>query len=521
MKLPENEITVKWFYVFPLLFAIYPIIFLYSNNVEELLLSQLYVPLTVALIASIFCWVLLSLLIKDTLKAGIITTILIIFFFSYGTLFDWLVSVNLVKIKNWHFLPITLFIAAYSGYFVYLIKNRELVINIAKILTMIVTILLVLNVINIVPYEINKTGYSDEKVVKTEIQLSNSQSVVNQTDIYPDIYYFILDEYASSSTIKSVFDYDNQEFTDQLKTKGFYIADNSSTRYHESVASLATSLNMEYPGEKISHQNFSKIANEGKEFDYLGFSKTELYNKVNNNKVSSFLKSKGYTLVVIDNYYTRIPAKGRMMSDISYNYLDENTVSFIDDFSLILIKTSMLKPFTYIFEQQQPGFRDTYTTSRYGTLYTFSKISEIEKIEGPKFVFIHILSPHAPFVFDQYGNDVNRIDALDWKEKVFYRDQYIYISKQIASVVDLLLDDPPKEKPVIIIQSDHGPRSSDCVAPDECLDIPVEEKFKIFNAYYFPGNCSNTLYQNISPVNSFRVTFNCYFNGNYTLLEDE
>jgi hypothetical protein len=277
---------------------------------------------------------------------------------------------------------------------------------------------------------------------------------------------------------------------------------------------------MEYPGEKISHLNFSNIMAAGKEFEYLGYSKTELYDKINNNKVSSFLKSQGYTLVVIDNYYSRIPGKGKMMSDINYNYIDVNTVCYIDDFSLILIKTSMLKPFTYLFEQQQPVFRDTYTIDRYGTLYTISKIPEIEKIKGPKFVFIHLLCPHAPFVFDQNGDMVNHNYGTDWKDKTYYKDQYIYITKQILSIANAILDSS-KEKPVIIIQSDHGPRASDCATPDECLDIPIDDKFKIFNAYYFPGNCTGLLYQNISPVNSFRVTFNCYFNGNYTLLEDE
>jgi hypothetical protein len=521
MNISRIKLSEKWFFTFPVLFAIYPIVFLYSNNVEELLLPQLYIPVAIAFVATIICWAVLFFLIKDTLKTGIIATVFIIFFFTYGTLFDWLVSLNLFAVKHWHILPVVLVITGYSGYFVYLIKNRELIINVAKILTMIVTILVVLNSINIIPHEMKKIEYSNQKPVMSEIQQSNNQFFVNQTGKYPDIYYFVLDEYASSSTIKSMFDYDNSEFENYLREKGFYIAENSTTRYHESMLSLSTSLNMEYPGTKISHLNFTRIMDAGKEFDYLGFGKTELYDKVNNNQVSSFLRSQGYTLVVIDNFYTRIPAKGRMMSDINYNYLDENTLSFIDDFSLILIKTSMLKPFTYIFEQQQPGIRDTYTTTRYGTLYSFSKIPEIEKIKGPKFVFIHLLCPHAPFVFDQNGNDVNRKYALNWKEKIYYRDQYIYISNQMASVVDVLLGDPSKEKPVIIIQSDHGPRSSDCVAAEECLDIPVDDKFKIFNAYYFPGNCTNSLYQNISPVNSFRVTFNCYFNGNYTLLEDE
>jgi len=507
----------KWFFFFPLLVAIYPVIFLYSNNVEELLLSQIVIPVLISIIVTGICWFLLSFLIKDAIKAGIILTFFIILFFTYGVLFDWLVSSNLFTVKHRHLLPIVSIIAVYLAYFVYNLKNQELFINIAKILTVMVVVLLIINVSTVIPSEIKKNNDENQKQPGTENESLNNNTKGNLSSERPDIYYIILDEYASSSTIKNVFDYDNSEFTDALKKDGFYIAENSTTRYYESIISLTTSLNMEYPGVKISHLNFTKVMSEKKEFDYLGISQTELYDKVNNNKVSAFLKSQGYTVVVIDNYYGLIPAKGRMQSDISYNYVDENNVSFIDDFSLILIKSSMLKPFTYIVEQQP--VRGLYTVSRYSTPYTLSKIPEIEKIQGPKFVFIHILSPHAPFVFDQNGGDVNRRHANDWKAKKYYRDQYIYISKQVASVADYLLT-PSKNKPVIIIQSDHGPRSSDCVK-DECLQIPLDDQFKVFNAYYFPGNCTDSLYPNISPVNSFRVTFNCYFNSNYPLLEDE
>jgi hypothetical protein len=40
------------------------------------------------------------------------------------------------------------------------------------------------------------------------------------------------------------------------------------------------------------------------------------------------------------------------------------------------------------------------------------------------------------------------------------------------------------------------------------------------NAYYLPGEKKDLLYDGISPVNSFRVIFNEYFNENYELLPD-
>jgi len=42
----------------------------------------------------------------------------------------------------------------------------------------------------------------------------------------------------------------------------------------------------------------------------------------------------------------------------------------------------------------------------------------------------------------------------------------------------------------------------------------------ILNAYYLPRGGQDLLYENISPVNSFRLIFDYYFGGNFGLLED-
>ena len=43
----------------------------------------------------------------------------------------------------------------------------------------------------------------------------------------------------------------------------------------------------------------------------------------------------------------------------------------------------------------------------------------------------------------------------------------------------------------------------------------------ILNAYYFPGGHEGWLYPSISPINTFRVVFNRYFDLDLELLEDK
>jgi len=60
-------------------------------------------------------------------------------------------------------------------------------------------------------------------------------------------------------------------------------------------------------------------------------------------------------------------------------------------------------------------------------------------VEGPKFVFAHLMCPHSPYVFDAEGGSVEGINWKNHKDKQFYLEQYIFISGEIERLVDALL----------------------------------------------------------------------------------
>jgi hypothetical protein len=47
-----------------------------------------------------------------------------------------------------------------------------------------------------------------------------------------------------------------------------------------------------------------------------------------------------------------------------------------------------------------------------------------------------------------------------------------------------------------------------------------KETVAILNAYYFPDGEYDALYPSISPVNSFRIVLNHFFNQDYDILPD-
>ena len=142
------------------------------------------------------------------------------------------------------------------------------------------------------------------------------------------------------------------------------------------------------------------------------------------------------------------------------------------------------------------------------------------RTKGPKFVFAHMLVPHRPFVFGPEGEVIDAENAPGLGAPVNdnqsmndyihgYRDQVTYVNTRILALVERLIADS-ETPPVIILQGDHGIEKA----------RTEEERMLIFNAYFIPDESYDSLYQQITPVNTFRVVFNELFGAQYPLLDD-
>ena len=69
-----------------------------------------------------------------------------------------------------------------------------------------------------------------------------------------------------------------------------------------------------------------------------------------------------------------------------------------------------------------------------------------------------------------------------------------------------------------MLQSDHGWPTIGGAHPSAS---DLKSVFRNLNAYYLPGEGGEPLYESITPVNTFRIIFNSYFNTDYDLLENK
>jgi hypothetical protein len=132
---------------------------------------------------------------------------------------------------------------------------------------------------------------------------------------------------------------------------------------------------------------------------------------------------------------------------------------------------------------------------------------------GPKFVFIHLFSPHEPFVFTSDGGSGDPGLIWDHSDPRRYLAQYEYVNRRILETVDFILK-RSQRPPVILLQSDHGYRGS----RRRDNPVPRAEMFCVLNAVHLPGTPPEKIDPFLSPRNNFRLVFNLYFGGRFPLL---
>lgn len=155
------------------------------------------------------------------------------------------------------------------------------------------------------------------------------------------------------------------------------------------------------------------------------------------------------------------------------------------------------------------------------------ELSKIIANPGPKFVFVHLLLTHDPYVFTKDGYYTNRTATnLRSGANPLYLGQLQFANKILLATIDTILKSS-KKPPIIILQSDEGPYPKafrdnlNGFSWKKATIAEMREKIRILNSFYLPGQTSTPLYDNISPVNSFRMIFNLYLGEHLPLLPDK
>jgi hypothetical protein len=507
MKQPWKKLQgIIWH---PFLFGLFVILSLLSANLQRLPASHILRPLLVLLFFTTLLFYLLVWLVKDRHPAGVILSLALFLFFSYGHVYGLLEGTSMLGFDiGRHRVLLPLFLLLFLGGAWSIFKNRPGMIQWTAWLNIITCVLVLFQIIQLTvtgiqSHRLNGMVQGGGEVVTSEAMGLSTGNPIDR----PDIYYIILDTYTRQDAFKAVLDYDNSDFIDGLRSRGFYIADCSLSNYNSTSASLTASLEMLYLDQlKPALQ---------KEYRNLIF----LDPYLQNNRVIASLEQVGYTTIAFESGYSPtelLTADRYLTRDAGLPGLMTGGLTRYE--SLLLQSSAGL--LVYEFEDRLPPavhyFLDaTYVAHRQRILFELDRLGALQDIPAPKFVFAHLLAPHTPFVFTQEGQPVERNspftlnDDPELGDRGLYRqrfiDQTIYINAQVLQLVDRIL--AQAGDPVIILQGDHGVPSSGAWAS------------AILNAIHLPGG-EDSLYPSLTPVNTFRLVFNHLFSTNLPLAMD-
>ena len=491
----------------PILFALYPPLSLAALNRQLFEPTVAIAPSLVILGFTMILWALSRLILHGWTRAGVVTTLVLAFFFSYGPVYEQFVDifghrVVLIEGKSVHLhaaiLPswCVLFGLAAWGFF----RKPTCLHQLNRFMNVATSALLVMPIGMIVSHQLR---HPLPPLHDVRTKLGGLTTPVE----LPNIFYIILDGYGREDVLRDLYSFDNQPFLEALRERGFHIATQSHANYCQTLVSLSSTLNLTYhdpPEVRTS----------------AGIVRLRLLKLLRNNLVFDFLRRHGYTIGAL--------ASGYFFTTLEHVDFYLSPQVTLHEFHHQLINQTIL-PALQTFWVQSPG-HSQYAHHADLIEFGFDQLKEINRGPQPFFLFAHFILPHPPFVFGPDGErnypdiEFSYSDGSRFLAERGTRDEYlegysnklVYCNRMLLETIDAILA-TSATPPVILLQSDHGPGSRLNWESVEHTDH--RERMGILYASYLPTRSRN-IPDDISSVNTFRMLINHIWHTNLPLLEN-
>ncbi len=486
--------------VHPFLFVLWFILLFWSVNPASVSsLHEILVPWFVGDCLVLTLWIPLALLVGDRQKAALSASCATILLLSYNPL-----SIMLSGMKVPHSLKVAIFLL----WGVLLVLGLILPLRVRQHLQALTTILnaVALFLLAISAVQIVALGLQARSILSAARRGEATPQNVGQRDAssLPNIYYIVLDGYARQDILAELYEHDNSPFLDYLTQKGFYVARRSTANYGLTALSLACSLNFEY---------LDGLAQEtGSQYPYA----MPLTHMIEDSAAMHLLAQCGYRLVALSS--------GCAFTEMRH------ADTYIRTGHLGLFANGLIS--VYLPRAITTKLGTQHHIHAQSIQRTFECLGTTTELKPPIFVFAHIFAPHRPFVFQEDGEKpatgqvfwfsegsdiIQGRDSARHQYRRDYRSQLIFINKMVMRTIDQILAQSARP-PIIILQADHGPAS--LVDWEDIHSTCHAERMGILNAYLLPDGGDKWLYDQITPVNTFRIIGNHYLGTNFPLLED-
>ena len=492
-----------------LLFGVYPVLFLWSQNLGETSFDVVIVPLVVVLLAVAVGLGIAGLAFRDLARGALVVTPLVFGVLMYGHVAEVVDDVGIpVRLQQLGWAGLV-GLGALGAWRLDAARVRRL----DSALTSVGALLVAVTLVTIVPYETGSIvesagGRGSPSLGPGSGPLMTDPREYATTTEAPkrDVYWLVFDRYGSDRSIELAFGKPSA-LTPWLRENGFTVLEDSHANYVKTALSMSTTLN-------VTH--LERLAAE---MGPTSGDHDPVYDSLHDPVVARQFKALGYSYHHIGSWWN--PTRTDRGADVNYN------ADGLSDFAAVLYDTSALPVVSRLLGlvERQPSARTRHYEHN---VYGLDTLDSLRAVPGPKFVLAHILLPHTPYVFDRDGTYVQAADARGRSVSEAWDRQLEYTNRRLQAFFEDLLALPPEQQPIIIFQADEGPWDAFYQAERQDLDWAtapedeVEIKFGIMNAWYVPGGTEALgLDPAQTAINTFPVLFSRYFGlSGYELLPD-
>lgn len=509
-----RKIQLSPFPVYPILFGLYPVLFLWNANRAQEPAYVVFPSLLVTLAGLLLLYLLAVVLLRNAQRAALVTLLLTLPVLSYGHVNN---VINDTFYETYEHLYLPGF--ALSGLILAVLALifRTGGAHLTRVLNVVSAVLVVFTILSATPYYLTMSA----KASAFELGENPDAALPPTLNGEPrDIYFIMLDNYGREDVLRENSNIDNSELISALKERGFIFPDCAQANYFATAPDITSILNMNYLDEMgIKDEVYTKRS---------GY--TALGPWMKNSQVMHRFKEYGYHTVTFRGFMGLIDIQ---TADTYINYESDQSYTRrleTKNFNALYFETTLLSAlneelkiypdwvaakgpaFLKQYLPKEQPFEDRYYAVYLQNLYAYEALERIpQEIESPKFVYAHIYSAHWPFMVN--GDGSLRLPFSDKMTKEGYVEAVKFTNSKILNTIDAIIasSDVP---PVIILQGDH---SDGWVGKTEWSGT---DRLKILSAYYLPEGGEQMLYDKISPVNNFRLVFKYYFGEDIDLLPD-
>jgi hypothetical protein len=260
-------------------------------------------------------------------------------------------------------------------------------------------------------------------------------------EVLPDIVVLMPEDYPRADTLARLWGYDNGPFLGALEDRGFVVSDRSRANYSNSLLTLLTM----FQARHIEAIPALDAVRRGTLDPHLA-----LRDALNSGITLDVLRRYGYELVAASSGYEQSTVRN------ADRFVDTGQ---LNDFELTLLDQSAIG------RLDRRWFLDLFgdqLRARVHAEFDFVARLATERSSRPRFVLVHIPSPHAPILFGANGEPVEvpekrYANDLGDRERFIrlYSAQLGYVNRLILDAVDAL--DAAAARPmVVIVMSDEG-----------------------------------------------------------------